>query len=48
MEAIKADATLDCFGLLCPMPIVKTANKVKEIQIGQVLEILATDRKSVV
>ena len=40
---IKADASLDCFGLLCPMPIVKTAKMVAELGIGQVLEIMATD-----
>ena len=40
---IKPDVTLDTFGLLCPMPIVKTAEKIKEIEIGQVLEILSTD-----
>ena len=43
MAEVKPDATLDCFGLLCPMPIVKTAAKIKEIEIGQVLEVLATD-----
>lgn len=41
---IAADAVLDCFGLLCPMPIVKTAAKIKEVQVGQVLEILSTDQ----
>ena len=40
---MKADATLDTFGLLCPMPIVKTAQKVKELKVGEVLEVLATD-----
>ena len=40
---IKADASLDCFGLLCPMPIIMTARKVKELEIGQVLEVLSTD-----
>ncbi|MBI5699117.1 sulfurtransferase TusA family protein [Candidatus Saganbacteria bacterium] len=40
---IKADETLDTFGLLCPMPIVKTALKVKEMQVGQTLEVLASD-----
>lgn len=40
---MKSDATLDCFGLLCPMPIIKTAKKIKEMKIGQVLEIAATD-----
>lgn len=40
---MKADKTLDCFGLLCPMPIVKTAEAVKGMKIGQILEIDATD-----
>ena len=40
---MKADATLDCFGLLCPMPIIETAKKIKELKVGQVLEVLATD-----
>lgn len=40
---MKADVTLDAFGLLCPMPIIKTAQKIKEMQIGQVLEVIATD-----
>ena len=40
---MKADATLDCVGLYCPMPIYHTANKLKELGAGQVLEILADD-----
>ena len=40
---MKADSTLDCFGLLCPMPIVKTAAKMRELEPGQVLEIVSTD-----
>jgi TusA-related sulfurtransferase len=40
---MEADHTLDCFGLLCPMPIVKTAAKMKELEPGQVLEIVSTD-----
>lgn len=41
---MKADATLDCVGLYCPMPIVSTAKKIKELSPGQVLEILADDK----
>jgi tRNA 2-thiouridine synthesizing protein A len=37
------DETLDCVGLSCPMPIVKTSQKVKELSSGQVLEIRADD-----
>jgi len=40
---MKADVTLDCFGLLCPMPIIKTQEKMKELKVGQVLEVLSTD-----
>lgn len=40
---MKADATLDCIGLYCPMPIAHTAKKLKELVGGQVLEILADD-----
>jgi len=40
---MKADATLDCIGLYCPMPIANTAKKLKELKAGQVLEVLADD-----
>ncbi|MCX6004765.1 MAG: sulfurtransferase TusA family protein [Chloroflexi bacterium] len=40
---MKADVTIDCIGLYCPMPIVNTAKKVKEMGAGQVLEIIADD-----
>jgi len=41
---MKADATLDCVGLYCPMPIVKAAQKIKEMKPGEVLEVLADDK----
>ena len=43
MDVIKEDQVLDCSGLLCPMPIVKTNKAVKELQPGQVLKVIATD-----
>ncbi len=42
-KRVKADVKLDCFGLLCPMPIVQTAQKIKEMKIGEVLEVISTD-----
>jgi tRNA 2-thiouridine synthesizing protein A len=42
-----ADVTVDARGLSCPMPIVKTAQAVKGLASGQVLEVLATDPGSV-
>jgi tRNA 2-thiouridine synthesizing protein A len=39
----KVDKSVDYKGLLCPMPIVKVARAIKEIEVGQVLEMLADD-----
>jgi tRNA 2-thiouridine synthesizing protein A len=41
------DLTLDCKGMLCPMPIVKLAKAARELQIGQVILLEATDPGSV-
>jgi TusA-related sulfurtransferase len=47
LTEIQADQTLDARGLLCPMPIVKTAKAMKELEPGQVLKVMATDRGSI-
>jgi len=39
--------TLDLKGLSCPLPIVKTAQGMKEVESGQLVEVLATDPGSV-
>lgn len=41
---MKADQTLDCIGLYCPMPITKTAAKIKQMKTGEVLEVLSDDK----
>jgi tRNA 2-thiouridine synthesizing protein A len=38
-----ADQILDCTGMACPLPVVKTSQAIKKISQGQVLELLATD-----
>ncbi len=43
IKEIKPDDVLDCVGIACPMPIFKTANKLKELKAGQVLEVQADD-----
>jgi tRNA 2-thiouridine synthesizing protein A len=40
---ITADQTLDCSGMACPMPILKTKKAIDSLQIGQVLKMIATD-----
>ena len=46
MDVIKEDQVLDCTGLLCPMPIVKTKKAIDGLQPGQILKMIATDAGS--
>ena len=39
--------TLDLKGLSCPLPIIKTAKAMKELNPGDLLEVFATDPGSV-
>ncbi|MEK7353402.1 MAG: sulfurtransferase TusA family protein, partial [Chloroflexota bacterium] len=41
---MKADQSIDCTGLYCPMPIVKTVAKFKQLKTGEILEIVADDK----
>jgi tRNA 2-thiouridine synthesizing protein A len=38
---------VDARGLSCPMPIVRTAQAIKTIASGELVEVLATDKGSV-
>ena len=42
-EPFLADHTLDAQGLKCPMPVVKTSKEIKNVPVGGILEVLATD-----
>lgn len=39
--------TLDLKGLFCPLPVVKTAQAIRALQPGELIEVLATDPGSV-
>ncbi|MDH5804482.1 MAG: sulfurtransferase TusA family protein [Gemmatimonadota bacterium] len=47
MNAPVADETLDCKGLLCPVPIVRLSKTIKALDSGKVLLLEATDPGSV-
>ncbi len=34
---------LDARRLLCPLPVIKTQNKIKELKPGDLLEVICTD-----
>lgn len=42
-DDIKPDETLDCRGLSCPMPVLKTKKAVGKMKSGQILELLSSD-----
>lgn len=41
--SVTPDKTLDCKGLSCPEPVLKTKMAMNDLQSGQVLEMLSTD-----
>lgn len=43
---IETAHTLDAKGLACPMPIVRTRKAMNELETGEILEVLATDKGS--
>ena len=44
--AVSPDKTLDCIGLYCPMPILKTRDALRSLAAGQVLEMTSDDPAS--
>ena len=43
MSDITANETLDCSGLSCPQPILKTKKAIKGMSSGQILKMTSTD-----
>jgi tRNA 2-thiouridine synthesizing protein A len=44
--SLAARRTLDCIGLFCPMPILKTRDALKGMAVGEVLEMTSDDPAS--
>jgi len=40
---VVADKKLDCLGLFCPMPIVKTREALRHMAAGEILEMISDD-----
>lgn len=40
---MKADKSIDCTGLFCPMPIVRAKQEMEGMKPGEILEIMADD-----
>ena len=47
MTEMAFDQELDCQGMLCPLPILKTKKVIDTMEVGKVLKMLSTDAGSV-
>jgi TusA-related sulfurtransferase len=45
-KLVNPDRQIDCTGLFCPMPIVKTREAMTQMVVGEVLEMLSDDPAS--
>lgn len=43
MTEMVADEVLDCSGMLCPVPVVKTQLAIRKMESGQILKMISTD-----
>lgn len=41
LEAI--DKEVDCTGMICPLPVLRTKKALSDMQTGQILKVIATD-----
>jgi tRNA 2-thiouridine synthesizing protein A len=42
-KLLNPDKQIDCTGLFCPMPVVKTREAIRSMAVGDVLEMLSDD-----
>jgi len=47
MSDFNVKKTLDTSGLSCPLPVVKTKKALKDIEVGEILEMISTDAGSI-
>jgi tRNA 2-thiouridine synthesizing protein A len=45
---MSSDQTLDATGLLCPLPVLKAAKRLKSMESGAILEMRADDPAAVI
>ncbi len=42
-RVVNPDKKIDCTGLFCPLPIVKTREAIRQMAVGEILEMLSDD-----
>jgi len=46
-QNLQVDQRLDCKGLACPLPVIKTKQAIDKMSMGQILEMVSTDPGSI-
>ncbi len=46
-QNLQVDQRLDCKGLACPLPVIKTKQAIDKMTVDQILEMVATDPGSI-
>ncbi len=41
--SMAADLELDCRGLRCPLPVIRLANGIGDVSVGQTVAVVSTD-----
>ncbi len=47
MSEFNVEKTLDTSGMSCPLPVVKTKKALKDLAVGDILEMISTDAGSI-
>jgi tRNA 2-thiouridine synthesizing protein A len=43
MSAVEPALVVDCRGMRCPLPVIELARRIDEVEVGQVVAVLADD-----
>ena len=43
MSAIIIDKEVDCIGMICPLPVLRTKKALSDMQTGKILKVIAND-----
>jgi tRNA 2-thiouridine synthesizing protein A len=43
MSAIFIDKEVDCIGMICPLPVLRTKKALSDMQTGKILKVTAND-----
>lgn len=46
MTSLTIDKEVDCVGMICPLPVLRTKKALSDMQTGKILKVIATDQSA--